>query len=154
MYKTISLRPITFLGEGNKSITAQSADYEHIHKLNDLFALLLASGWSQETVAPGMRANYDHDNDPTAGQCTITSLLAQDIFGGELVCIKFKTGGTHYLNRINGEIVDLTRDQFTINGIDLSNAPIEPASREHCLQNADVANRYHILAKNLALATL
>jgi hypothetical protein len=54
---------------------------------------------------------------PSRGQCDITSLVVQDLVGGELlaadVCIADRRIEAHMWNRLpSGIEVDLTRDQF------------------------------------------
>lgn len=56
-------------------------------------------------------------------------------------------GGTHYFNVINGQIFDLTRDQF-----DLYDLPIDYSSStnvpiQYCGKNANTRARYDILEK-------
>ena len=49
--------------------------------------------------------------EPRRGQCSVTSLVVQDLFGGEIA--KTKLGGAwHFYNLINEERVDLTACQF------------------------------------------
>ncbi len=57
---------------------------------------------------------------PAWGQCKVTSLLVNWIFGGEIVFCEvyakdFVT--THWYNLIEGEVIDLTRKQFEGMGI-------------------------------------
>ena len=58
-------------------------------------------------------------------------------------------GGTHYFNVINGQVFDLTRDQF-----DLYNLPVDYSSSinvpiKYCGKNANTRDRYDILEKIL-----
>lgn len=66
--------------------------------------------WGQDTCAPG--SAFDGPN----GQCAVTALVVQDIFGGELLraeCLDRGSWGSHYWNQIPGMgEVDLTRAQF------------------------------------------
>jgi len=48
---------------------------------------------------------------PTWGQCVPTSILVQKLFGGDIFKLPY-----HYYNMIDGEIVDLTSDQFVFEG--------------------------------------
>lgn len=61
-----------------------------------------------DTVHSNHKCNYSSDN-PTYGQCAVTSLLVQELFGGEIYKLENEN---HYYNLINGEVVDLTKDQF------------------------------------------
>jgi hypothetical protein len=74
----------------------------------------IRESWSLDTA--------DEDNDwspenPSCGQCDITSLVVQDFLGGELLAADVYHGGKriegHMWNRLGSGIeVDLTREQF------------------------------------------
>ncbi len=65
----------------------------------------LVRAWS-----PASSSKYLAEN-PARGQCSVTALVLQDIFGGEI--LKTRTdAGIHFYNRINGERCDLTLSQF------------------------------------------
>ena len=65
----------------------------------------LKSAWSRESSASWSAEN------PAKGQCSVTSLIVQDIFGGSI--LKTKTyGGTHFYNLIDGVRWDMTISQF------------------------------------------
>ncbi|MBR2067651.1 MAG: hypothetical protein IJ875_05270 [Solobacterium sp.] len=68
--------------------------------------------WSKESCALRMQDKWKEDN-PSLGQCSITSFLAQDIFGGEVYGIPLKEGGVHCFNVVNDCIFDLTSEQFS-----------------------------------------
>ena len=71
---------------------------------------LLSYSWEKETCSPGLRSNWHEDN-PTLGQCAITALIVNDIFGGKIMrCMT--SSGSHYYNLIDNEIIDLTVEQF------------------------------------------
>jgi hypothetical protein len=46
---------------------------------------------------------------PTIGQCVPTALLVQYYFGGDIYKHNVES---HYYNVINGEVIDLTKEQF------------------------------------------
>ena len=49
-------------------------------------------------------------NNPCIGHCTVTALIVQDYFWGDIV---FCSHQDHYWNRLsNGEMVDMTKDQM------------------------------------------
>jgi hypothetical protein len=54
--------------------------------------------------------------------------------------------GSHYYNHINGQDVDLTRDQFATYR---PTTPPEPRSREYVLSFPDTARRYRLLSDAL-----
>lgn len=72
---------------------------------------LLKKIWCAETCAPRMRSNWVQDN-PTYGQCSITSFLVQDIFGGKVFGILREGGNYHCYNVVENCIFDLTSEQF------------------------------------------
>ena len=109
----------------------------------DLFKLkeLLNNCWSIETCSPGLKNNWNEEN-PSLGQCAITSLIVNDYFGGKIMrCMV--SSGSHYYNLID----DLTSEQF-LGEIPLYNEG-EERTREYLLSNEDTKNRYFILKKNL-----
>ncbi len=82
---------------------------------------------------------------PEDGQCAVTALIVQDLFGGELLRT-IANGESHYYNSIDGQIVDLTRAQF--------DEPLmleEPVERErdYVLGFPVTEGRYRILLNRL-----
>lgn len=71
----------------------------------EAFAEALKSGWSIKSSNSWTTAN------PAKGQCSVTSLVAQDLFGGDIVTTRTK-GGTHFYNVIDGQRYDFTISQF------------------------------------------
>jgi hypothetical protein len=81
--------------------------------LSEIEAAIRAS-WSLDTADED--DGWTADN-PSRGQCDVTSLVVHDIFGGELLAAEvFRNGQQvewHMWNRLPGGLeVDLTRDQF------------------------------------------
>lgn len=71
----------------------------------------IRSGWDAGTSA---YENWGEENIPAeTGQCAVTALLVQKIFGG-ILKRALVNGVSHYWNEIHGETVDLTRAQFTL----------------------------------------
>ena len=72
----------------------------------------IRNSWSLETSAEDAWAA---DN-PAKGQCEVSSFVAWQYLGGDLVLAQVflddKQVEHHYWNRIDGEDVDLTREQF------------------------------------------
>ena len=72
----------------------------------------IRDGWSVETSAED---EWSPEN-PAKGQCEVSSFVAWQYLGGDLVLAQVFLNGEqlehHYWNRINGEDVDLTREQF------------------------------------------
>lgn len=83
--------------------------------LLDLDAALRAS-WAVDTCSPDDQADWRPDN-PARGHCDITSLIVNDLFGGELmvgtVHLDGEQRGFHWWNRLpSGAELDLTFEQF------------------------------------------
>ncbi|MGU3400203.1 hypothetical protein ACLBWS_10745 [Brucellaceae bacterium D45D] len=71
-----------------------------------VFANKLEKAWSLETST-----KWRQDN-PACGQCGVTSLVVQDVFGGSL--LKCRVDGMwHFYNLIDGQRYDLTVSQFS-----------------------------------------
>jgi len=94
---------------------------------------------------------------PLWGHCAVASLLAQDIFGGDLVRASlegtpFSAMRSHYWNRfLNGFEVDFTASQF---GNNLpANLIGELRERDYVLSNADTRRRYELLAERFKSVT-
>ena len=75
--------------------------------IRDLDALraLLPLAWS------GASSTQWRPENPACGQCSVTALLVQELFGGEFQ--KTRVGAAwHFYNRIGGARHDLTASQF------------------------------------------
>lgn len=72
---------------------------------NQISSLLLKS-WSVETSSQWLPEN------PARGQCNVTSLVVQDLFGGEILKTEV-SGGWHFYNCIDGQRYDFTASQFS-----------------------------------------
>jgi hypothetical protein len=72
-----------------------------VQKLLEIFF----KAWSKESSS-----KYTPDN-PAKGQCGVTSLVVQDLLGGEIVKTKLPEGW-HFYNKIDGKYYDLTKSQF------------------------------------------
>lgn len=69
------------------------------------FSNILFQSWSTNSSS-----NWTIDN-PAKGQCSVTALVVQDYFGGEI--LKTKTSeGWHFYNRVNEKQLDFTKSQF------------------------------------------
>jgi hypothetical protein len=84
-----------------------------MHTLSAIEDAIRAS-WSLDTADED--DGWTPDN-PSRGQCDVTSLVVHDIFGGEVLAAEVFLNGEqvewHMWNRLPGGMeVDLTRDQF------------------------------------------
>ena len=91
------------------SVKPINKEYSWIKDLYHLYDILLDC-WNKDTCAPRLRIAYN-DN-ITLGQCSITSFLIQDIFGGEVFGVPLPNGGYHCFNEVDGRVFDLTSEQF------------------------------------------
>ncbi|WP_147180653.1 MULTISPECIES: YunG family protein [Alphaproteobacteria] len=80
---------------------------------------------------------------PAMGQCSVTCLVVQDLFGGQIVTTQVP-GGTHFYNRIDGQRIDLTVSQFQ-QSITFDD---HPASRAEALRDAGL-EQYFLLRQRL-----
>ncbi len=154
MQKTESNREITFIGAGDYTIhpASDGVRFAWIETLDQLFYYLLKFCWSERTVSPSMKDIYDHANNPSKGNCSITAALVQDIFGGELIRVEPMPDSFHTINRINGKYIDLTSDQFTIDGHDINLDSAVVIEREDCLRDMGMVARYNTLVIKLCQA--
>jgi hypothetical protein len=115
----------------NRAAVLASEQRPHLVRLR----AALERAWSAETSAnPDWSASL-----PSAGQCAVTSLVLQDMFGGTLLRAEI-AGQSHYWNRLpDGTDLDLTKDQFPDFCLDTS--PIE-RSRDYVLSFASTRERY------------
>ena len=102
--------------------------------------------WSIETCAPRYRPEWSKEN-KTLGQCSITSFLVQDIFGGEVFGVKLPDGGYHCFNVVGGKIFDITSEQF---GDEKLVYTLEyPQTRESHFASEEKKQRYELLRNEL-----
>ncbi len=73
----------------------------------------LENSWSKETCYEKNKKEWKKEN-PSFGQCYITSLILNDFFGGKIIKTKLSNGITHYWNLIDNKEIDLTRKQFQL----------------------------------------
>ena len=71
----------------------------------DQVAAALLRSWSHATSGGWLAEN------PARGQCNVTSLLLNELFGAEILKTPLPEGD-HFYNRLNGERLDLTDSQF------------------------------------------
>jgi hypothetical protein len=73
------------------------------------FKQKLLTAYSSETAHPSFPWSPEN---PTAGQCAITALLVYETYGYDIYEVKVKRS-RHFFNKTpEGEIVDLTAEQF------------------------------------------
>lgn len=99
-----------FYGADTALTPAINNDFPGISSPRDLYAALL-NIWCEFSCTPRLRDRFAPDN-PTLGQCAITSFLAQDIFGGKVLGIPRPGGNFHCYNVSSDCVYDLTSEQF------------------------------------------
>ncbi|WP_237701427.1 YunG family protein [Hylemonella gracilis] len=101
----------------------------------------IARVWSADTSSP---TGAWSPSNPAQNHCSITSLVVQDCFGGDILSTK-TSGGTHFYNVIHGVKWDLTASQFA--------EPIPyddtPSTREATLADTS-SEKYRLLKERLA----
>lgn len=131
------VKPIT---KGFERIKNQKVLYDYMSRI-----------WCRYSCAPRMRDDWSEDN-KTLGQCSITSFLIQDIFGGEVYGIPLPEGGFHCYNIVNGSKFDLASEQFGDVVLDYSDK--YPQSREEHFASKEKYERYKYLKRELINALL
>ena len=116
----------------------------------DKLEKILINIYSKETCYPDCKEQWNIDN-KTLGHCAIVALIINDYFGGYICKIKVNSI-SHYFNLIDGEIVDLTSEQFKINDISYANYVIK--TRKDVLMNEDTKKRYEILKLKIKLCLI
>lgn len=107
-----------------------------------------SKSWSRKTSYPKTRDQWSPEN-PAFGQCAVTSLIVQDLFGGKLV---YNKDYHHYWNILDdGTTIDLTKIQFGKN-VKIDNH--ELVTREYILESAAAARaetpeRYALLKQKV-----
>ena len=74
---------------------------------------------------------------PALGQCSVTALLLHDRYGAELLSTP-TSWGPHFYNRLGGERLDLTAEQFAALGDGALPAYLDrPASRDEAMADTN-----------------
>lgn len=108
----------------------------------------IRKSWSAETSSTPDEWSSDI---PAKGQCDASSFVAWEYLGGDLVLGQVFVDGVqtehHYWNRIEGEDLDLTREQF-ISGEDIRETAILGSDQLRTQQGSmkpDVASRIDVM---------
>jgi len=118
----------------------------------ELLSLIKAirESWSQDTAGSRYAATWSTTN-PALGQCTVSALLIQDFFGGELVRMTVIDEGVehhHTMNRLPGGILlDATAGGL---GPLAMYAPRLPETREETLDYQSTRDRYLLLKERVS----
>ena len=119
-----------------------------INTLEDLFEVVREC-WCSETAYPSCQEDWVPE-DPTYGQCAITAMLVHDMFGGSIHRIWVDDNWTHYFNKVDGQYVDLTSEQFDLYNMHVDYDANEEMDYRYCGKNPDTKKRYDLLVKRVA----
>ncbi len=134
-----------YYGNENNDIHPVNDEYPGINDPHGLYDAL-SDIWCVDTCASWLRDKWTSDN-KTLGQCSITSFIAQDIFGGKVYGIRRPAGNYHCYNVIDGKTFDLTSEQFPGVVLDYTDNPEQ--FREVHFKDEDKKRRYVLLKKLL-----
>ena len=132
-----------------------NADKADVHPITKGFELIdnprvlydyMDQIWCEYSCAPRMRKDWSINN-KTLGQCSITSFLIQDIFGGEVYGVPLGDGSYHCYNVVDGIQFDLTSEQFGDQKLVYDNK--YPQSREEHFSSKEKYERYLYLKREL-----
>jgi hypothetical protein len=108
----------------------------------------LRKAWCRETAHPSYQSKWSEDN-PSYGQCCVTALVIQDLYGGDIYSCKVGKH-SHFVNIINEKIIDKTAEQFgDTNNIKYVDGSFRKKSRMSLLKNKDIKQRYELLKSKL-----
>ena len=134
-----------FYGADTPALTPITKEFGAVGDQRHLYDLLCAC-WTKNTCAPRLRGQWSEDN-KTLGQCSITSFLVQEIYGGEVFGVPLSGGGYHCYNVVKGVRFDLTSEQFGEEKLLYDDA--HPQSREEHFADAEKQARYRALRSKL-----
>jgi hypothetical protein len=113
---------------------------------------MFRNAWCAETAHPAYKEKWSPDN-PSAGQCAVTALIIQEMYGGDIYACKVGRS-SHFVNIINDKIIDMTADQFGgADNIMYVAGSFKFKSRKSLLHNKDVRFRYELLKSRLVAET-
>ena len=82
---------------------------------------------------------------PTLGQCSVTALLLHDRYGAEILRTP-TPWGPHFYNRVGGDRLDLTAEQFAALGAAVPTYLDRPASRAEAMADTNPERYAALLA--------
>lgn len=142
----VSKNEVTMDNDAYQTVTDPSVYVKFKLDKFSLLKLALQDVWAKDTSHGDSEDSWSDDN-KSAGQCAITSLLVNDIFGGKLAKMRVGDVG-HYFNIIDEKVVDLTAEQF--GEMEISYNDYEERTRERMLEDVDTKKRYELLKSRMA----
>ena len=134
-----------YYGSDAPSVHPINQDYKNIKDQRHMYELM-QNVWDINSCAPRLREKWSKSNN-TVGQCSITSFLIQDIFGGEVYGVPLKEGGFHCFNKVGESIFDLTSEQFQ--GEKLEYTLDYPQTRKEHFASEEKYKRYLYIKEKL-----
>lgn len=134
-----------FYGHDSKAVKPIDPLFANIKDQRHLYDLM-SNIWCEYSCAPRMRKDWSKEN-MTLGQCSITSFLVQDIFGGEVYGVPLADGAYHCFNVIGDVVFDLTSEQF--GGVLLDYQNVKKQSREEHFSSEEKYLRYLYIRNKL-----
>lgn len=119
---------------------------EKLANARDMYRIM-EGAWTADTCAPRFRSDWNETN-KTLGQCSITAILVQDVFGGEIFAVDVPDVGYHCYNKVGDYVFDLTSEQFKEKAADLVYDLSIPQKREEHLASEEKKARYEMLKRN------
>ncbi len=108
----------------------------------------LRKAWCAATAHPSYQKDWTEDN-PSCGQCCVTALVVQELYGGDIYSCKVGNN-SHFVNIINERIVDKTAEQFGgVDKIQYISGSFRKRTRASLLKSKDVKERYELLKSRL-----
>ena len=106
--------------------------------------LNFTNAWCKETAHPSYQAKWSKEN-PSAGQCAVTALIAQELIGGDIYSCKVGRC-SHFVNMVDGKVKDFTAAQFgDPSNVKYVEGSFKKRTRASLLKNKDVKERYELL---------
>lgn len=139
------MKKYVFYGNDTPDVKPKNTKYAKVKNQRHLYDLL-SEIWCVYSCAPRYRSEWTEEN-KTLGQCSITSFLVQDIFGGNVYGIPLEGGGFHCYNKVDGIVFDLTSEQF--GGKKLSYDCLYLQTREEHFSDKEKYERYCYLKNAL-----
>ena len=134
-----------FWGADVTGISPVNNDYPGIDSVQKLYDAM-STIWCEYSCAPRYRSEWSEEN-KTLGQCSITSFLVQDIFGGKVYGVPREEGVFHCFNEVDGKMFDITSEQY---GDEVLTYTTDyEQSREEHFANQDKYERYQYLCRKL-----
>ncbi len=109
------------------------------------FSEALLSSWGKDTAYRKDAENWTPQNS-ALGQCAITALLFNELYGGKIYSGEAENGIVHYWNRKHGVKYDFTRQQFSS---PLQFRHVRRWEREELLKTGNVDERYQTLRRRV-----